>query len=317
VSSGGQHAKDGGAAEQAKDVNGEANKLAEIPPELSADELKKMSKAERTAYHVARRNALAASKTAAPVSKKEKKEAARQKQEADTKKKEDALKQGSEDITEIKELRLQGLTEEQAKEVCAQLKNATEALADDGEEEESLFQSVQTWMAEHDQEVTDGESLHDFNMKVRFQGHPHTTPPDHLGAILEVLSSKAFLDFELKTAKRPDFVAEKVKPLIQRWSYLLGELYKKCDVLAASNILVSSLDKGVQVSDTETPEVTKACVVVGFLMAVREEMEAIEDEELLTGCRHLETNAQVMTKFIEFLEDECEGDDESDDEDGS
>jgi len=170
---------------------------AEMPAEKSKEELATLSKEERTAYHKARQAAAKAQPKAAAnagLTKAQIREKARAKQDEDRKRKEDEAGQKGQDSEYLEELKLQGLTEDQAREVLAQMAvavTAEEAEDEDDDEDESLLGSVRTWMKEHSREkdITDAESVRDFNLKVRFQGHVDSTPPDHLGAILHVLAA--------------------------------------------------------------------------------------------------------------------------------
>eukprot|EP00933_Yihiella_yeosuensis_P016501 TRINITY_DN14067_c0_g2_i1.p1 TRINITY_DN14067_c0_g2~~TRINITY_DN14067_c0_g2_i1.p1 ORF type:complete len:355 (-),score=139.19 TRINITY_DN14067_c0_g2_i1:66-1130(-) len=287
--------------------------------EKTKEELAAMTKEERTAYHKARTAAAKAKAGAAPAaaekSKAEKRAEAREKQEADRKRKEDAKEKNSGDAETLAELKLQGLTEDQAKEVLKQMKEAKVEAGDEEEEEEedeSLVGCVRTWMGEQpDGEAANKETLRDFNLKVRFQGHVETTPPDHLASMLEVIVSQLFKEKSLGSVKQPNVVEEKVTPTIQRWSYMIDKLYEKCDALEAATIVATSISTSVKsAGGDELSETARDIVVVGFLMAMRSEIESIEDEDLLTGCRRLESQSKVMQGFIAHLEDDGEDSDE-------
>uniref|UniRef100_A0A7S4QP81 Uncharacterized protein n=1 Tax=Alexandrium monilatum TaxID=311494 RepID=A0A7S4QP81_9DINO len=279
------------------------------PEELSPEELKKLSKSERTAYYAARR---AGGQTPAPKAKQLSKAERRAVQEAQRKVKEDKQSAAMDNAEMLEELKLQGLSEEQAREVMAELLRTEEEQAADEEEDdepEDLLSSVRKWMSEQDKVPED--ALHDFNMKVRFQGHVDTTPPDHLAAILQTITEEACRQCDLKTPK-PNAVAKTVEPAVVRWAPLLEPLYAKIgDPMEAADVVVRAVQEGVGALG-EVPEAGQACGVVGCLMALRE-IDMIEDEDLLTGCRRCEPHSRVMEKFIEFLEEELEDEDEEDD----
>lgn len=294
----------GGLTSLMSDVMAAPDEAPAVPAEVSPEALAAMTKEERTAYHKARRAATTAkpkAKAAATT-----KEERRKLQESQRKVKDDKKATADESAETLEELKLQGLTEEQAREMLAQIeKGATGDDEDDDDDgDETLLDSVRTWMEAHEQSETDEESLRDFNLKVRFQGHVESTPPDHLRAILQVLSSNMMAE-DLNTAKQPGAVAGKLKPVFAKWGYMLGVLYQKCDVLTAADIVVGSVSDCVA-------EVS-AVAFVGVLMAIREGVDAIEDEELLTGCRHLTTTSKVLEGFMEFLEDD-DDDENSEDE---
>lgn len=302
--------KEAKAASQASAA--EAPAAGPPPAEKSKEELAKMSKDERTAYYAARKaaGALGAPKAkAAPATKAER----RAVQEMQRNAKEGLKNLNAESEEMFQELKLQGLTEEQAREVMAQMAvevGGSDAEDDEDDGPEDLLSSVKRWMAEHETEKPDKESVKDFNMKVRFQGHVDSTPPDHLHCILQLLVAEACASCDLSAPKlQPAAVSKKVTPVIAKWSIMLGHLYSKIDdPLVAGDVIVKSVRDGV--FSIEAPDNGKDYGVVGCLMAVREEVEAIEDEDLLTGCKRLEPVSRVMEKFIDFLEDQLADSDE-------
>merc|ERR1712110_1350513 len=131
--------------------------------------------------------------------------------------------------------------------------------------------------------------------KVRFQGHVDSTPPDHLGAMLHVAAMNSFTEFKLDSLKQPAAVQKKVEPVISKWAFLLSEFYGKCDCLEGADIVVASLRAGIaSAADTSVSDATRDCVLVGFLMAIREKVEVLEDQDLLTACRKLGSMTKVL-----------------------
>lgn len=278
-----------------------------------------MTKPERAAYHLARIAASEAQpKASAMETKAEKRARERAKQEADRQKKDEQGNHHCQYEADLEELKMQ-MTEEQAREVLRQmaetdaLKNLEEEKEEDDDEDEeddTLLGSVRIWMVGNEQARTDDESLHDFNLKVRFQGHVSTTPPDHLGAILHVLSEQVCDDFDLVSMKQPALVAKRVKLRIVRWAYILNELYKKCDALEAADIVVSSVHEGVASVSPVAAESAIDCAVVGLLMALRQEVSAMADEDLLMACRRSGGESKVMRCFVTFLEEAAQSTEE-------
>merc|ERR1719183_168556 len=106
----------------------------------------------------------------------------------------------------------------------------TKVVADDedSEEEFTFLSSVREWVKENDQACSDEDSLRDFNLKVRFQGHVETTPPDHLSAILRVLSSQVCVGIDSSSPpKQPTEVSAQVAPMLARWAFLIEQLYRR------------------------------------------------------------------------------------------
>lgn len=286
--------------------------------EKTKDELAALTKEERTAYHKARTaTAKAAAAPAQTLTKEEKKVQAREKQDADRKKKEDAKALGDEDKETYEELRLQGLTEDQAKQVLKEMKEAKPAGEDEEEsddEDESLVGSVRTWMGRWEGDV-DKDAIRDFNLKVRFQGHVDSTPPDHLASILEVIASDLLSNFDLAAAKQPSAVSTKAEPMFEKWSTLLEQLLEKIDELAIGDIVVNTLRAAVTASAGEAAAPTKDCASVGLIMALREAIE-VDDATVLTACKKVESDSKVWLGFVSHLEEAVagSGSDSSDEE---
>mmetsp|Transcript_20940 Transcript_20940/g.48091 ORF Transcript_20940/g.48091 Transcript_20940/m.48091 type:complete len:286 (-) Transcript_20940:55-912(-) len=285
--------------------------MAEVEPaepflEKSAEDLAKMSKAERTAYYKAKQ---AAQKDQQGPKKQLTKAERSQLQEAQRKAKADKLAEVSSNVEMLEELKLQGLSEEQAKEMLTHLHSAVE-VDDEEEEAEDLLASVRRWMSDQPDSIRDADdSLQEFNMSVRFQGHVDSTPPDHVGAILRVISEeccKAVADGE---KLQPTTVSKQVERLVSKWAGLLEQLMGKIeDILVAADAVVGTVHENVKAS-CSMPDV----VEVGILMALREHTDVISDDDMLAGCRRLAERSRVMDKFIDFLEEAVEDDDEDDD----
>mmetsp|Transcript_59049 Transcript_59049/g.127742 ORF Transcript_59049/g.127742 Transcript_59049/m.127742 type:complete len:311 (+) Transcript_59049:28-960(+) len=291
-------------------------------PELSAEELAKLSKEERKAYHTKRRQA---QQSAAPAEAKPKmtKAERRAQQEAQRQKLESKKEQEKESGELLKELVLQGLSEEQAKHVMAEMARTELNPKDDDDddddevEDEDLLASVRRWMGgPRDEKLRAEELLHDFNLSVRFQGHVDTTPPDHLGALLRVLTEDVCRELDLQAPKiQPGAVAKKAKPFVETWVFIIEEFYGKIeDCLQAADVVVNSVHEGVEAVASEAPEATRDCAMVGVLMALREGTDAMEDDDLLTGCKRFQPKSTVLEKFIEFLEEALEESEESEEE---
>jgi len=297
-----------------------------LAAELSPEELKKLSKEERTAYYAARRNAL----PKAPAKKQQltKKERAMQ-QEEQRKAIQDKKAATLDNEEMFKELKLQGMSEDQARELMNEMlkrpdeagnaeeedkQQAADEAGDAEEEDQDLLSSVKSWMAAQDQELP-ADALSDFNLKVRFQGHVDTTPPDHMTAILHIITELGCAQCELDAKTQPATVANKLEPDMTRWAAMLKPLFKKIgDELEGLDAVMRGIQEGVEAL-VSVPESGKACGVVGCLMALRA-IDMIEDEDLLTACRRAEPRSKVMEKFIEFLEAELEDeDDDEEDED--
>eukprot|EP00927_Polykrikos_kofoidii_P086733 TRINITY_DN9810_c0_g1_i1.p1 TRINITY_DN9810_c0_g1~~TRINITY_DN9810_c0_g1_i1.p1 ORF type:complete len:360 (+),score=83.77 TRINITY_DN9810_c0_g1_i1:74-1153(+) len=294
-------------------------KKAEAPKELSADELKCLSKEERKAYHQARLAAGVGNSNAGkkPITKEER----RVMQEAQRKAKDEKKETLGEREALLAELKLQGLSEDQAKVLMAEMSGAPIVEGDDEQdedEEDDLLSGVKRWMSEVGSEKTNKDSIRDFNMKVRFQGHVDSTPPDHLTCLLKVVAAEACSRLDLTGAKppQPAAIAKSITPAMRQWAGIIGGLYEKIDdVFAAADVIVQVIAEEVRAACGDAPANVKDCVIVGHLLAIREEVEVIADEEILAGCRKLDSPGPVIAKFVTFLEEEVNGDSDDDDED--
>lgn len=290
--------------------------------DLSQVDMSKLSKEERTAIHKAKREAEMAAKAAgsAPAPKKQLTKAERRAiQEAQRKKIEDKKMEAGEKDELVKELILQGLTEEQARDVAKEIEKGDGVDDDDEEDEEedsSLLGSVKRWMDEVKDEKIDADHLKDFNLKVRFQGHVDSTPPDHVSCILKILCNEILKDLDMSKPKmQPTVFSKKAEAILEKWSPLVNALLSKItDVLDSADAVVQAVQESALNPELTAPEANKETAVVGILMAVRDSLD-IEDEDLLTGCKRIENRSVVMDKFIEHLEESLEdSDEESDDE---
>lgn len=282
--------------------------------ELSPEELAKLSKEERKAYHEARRAA-----QPQPAAKKQLTKAERrEEQEAQRKAKEEKTKKVGNDEELLAELKLQGLNEDQAREMAKEMQQGEKLEGDDDDEgeREDLGASVARWMSE--QEEITKESLRDFNMKVRWQGHVNTLPADHLGCILKILFKDACASCDLSGKLPPTAVAEKLKAPLARWAPVLEPMYRSIDdVMLGPDCVCSAATEAVNeaVQASNGTEAAGAAAIVGCYMALRED-DILPDEELLMGCRRISSEhpSTVLEKFVEFLEDALE-DDSDEDED--
>lgn len=282
--------------------------------ELSPEELAKLSKEERKAYHEARRAAQPQPATKKQLTKAER----REEQEAQRKAKEEKTKKVGNDEELLAELKLQGLNEDQAREMAKEMQQGEKLEGDDDDEGEGedLGASVARWMSE--QEEITKESLRDFNMKVRWQGHVNTLPADHLGCILKILFKDACASCDLSGKLPPTAVAEKLKAPLARWAPVLEPMYRSIDdVMLGPDCVCSAATEAVNeaVQASNGTEAAGAAAIVGCYMALRED-DILPDEELLMGCRRISSEhpSTVLEKFVEFLEDALE-DDSDEDED--
>mmetsp|Transcript_26224 Transcript_26224/g.54818 ORF Transcript_26224/g.54818 Transcript_26224/m.54818 type:complete len:342 (-) Transcript_26224:60-1085(-) len=293
--------------------------------ELSPEQLAKLSKEERKAYHEARR-AQAKGQAKAEPKKQLTKAERRQIQEEQRKVKEASKDDGKEDDKLLADLKLQGLSEDQARAVMLEMRKNVELDDDEFDEDgvEDFPTSVRRWMNEQPQTLGE-DPMRDFNMQVRFQGHVDTTPTDHLGCLLSILFEEACSTCisEAAASKKklqPMAIAKKLEKPLTRWAPLLKALYRKIseigdeigDPFQAADVVCSSSQTaaGSAATATSAKEAEGAIAMVGCLVGLRE-ADLVEDDELLQGCRRMPFDNErpiVLEKFMEDLDDEDEDD---------
>jgi len=211
-----------------------------------------------------------------------------------------------------------GLPECYAKEMANEMANPSRS---DHENEDScaevddLPSSVWQWLRDKCEEGLPQDCLHDFNLKVRFQGYASSGPPEHLTCILHVLCEKGCGESDfLQPDIQPVAVAACVGPWLEKFSPILEAIYDKIDhPRIAADAVVQGVLKGVAAAEAPSTEVAE-CAAAGCFVAIRK-ADLIEDEFLLVGCRRIKAQTAVMQKFIRFLEEVCASDE--DDDEGS
>merc|ERR1711957_632386 len=167
-------------------------------------------------------------------------------------------------------------------------------------------------MKEQDSSKVGKDVLPDFNLKVRFQGHVNSTPPDHFGAILEAIAADVVAATDLPGLKQPTPLAKSAGVVFDKWSGMLDALLEKVDIIESGDIIVTALRAGLSSAggDAVADAAKKDCATVGLIMAVRESLEDVDDEALLGACKKIESDTKVWCGYIGFLEEAVEGSDE-------
>lgn len=304
----------------------------EPPPDVTEEQLKKMSKDERGKYWAAKRayeqyqKQAGGPDAAAAMPKAKSKQERRALQESQRKAKEDIKHAGLELKEMIDELKMQGLTEEQAlemvKDIAAQEKAGAgddeEDLGEEEEQETDYLTDVREWMVRQPAGPLSKDIANDYNTKVRFQGHGNKLATDALGAILTVLTEQACSSCDLTNPRlQPTAVVAAMAPLLDRWQGILRNFYSKSgestDLLNAVDAILVAVQTGVEAIGTGT-QACRDVALVGCLMALRDVDDLVDDEDLGIVLRKQEQKSRVMEQFIEFL-DEADEDEEDDDDD--
>merc|ERR1711924_527996 len=98
-------------------------------------------------------------------------------------------------------------------------------------------------------------------------------------------------------------VARVALPVFSKWTFMITELYGRCDVLDVNDILASSLCDGIADAIGELPESDRDVVLVGMLMTKRDNFDCVSDEDIVAACHQMDSESKVMQKFLEFLQE--------------
>mmetsp|Transcript_170475 Transcript_170475/g.414367 ORF Transcript_170475/g.414367 Transcript_170475/m.414367 type:complete len:102 (-) Transcript_170475:127-432(-) len=94
--------------------------------------------------------------------------------------------------------------------------------------------------------------------------------------------------------------------MMSRWAFIVDALYKNCQVdsLAAPDTVVTSVIRGVAGARDSAPKPSRDSMVVGILLSLREQIDAMDDDDLIAACQRCGGQSKAMTRFIEFLQAE-------------
>mmetsp|Transcript_100059 Transcript_100059/g.278758 ORF Transcript_100059/g.278758 Transcript_100059/m.278758 type:complete len:182 (+) Transcript_100059:815-1360(+) len=154
-------------------------------------------------------------------------------------------------------------------------------------------------------------------------------PPQHMGdapppvlllrTVLRLIACDACAALELSAARpQPSTAAQLMAPSVKPWAGLLRRLFvaPACMRTAADAALrgacagVADTAAGVPAASLRCLE----CAEVGFLMALRDEVDAMDDADLSAACRRIEPQSPAMLGFIKFLEEEVQDSSEAEGE---
>jgi translation initiation factor 2 beta subunit (eIF-2beta)/eIF-5 len=167
---------------------------------------------------------------------------------------------------------------------------------------------IQQWMQDRKRGSLYSELLVDFESTMK--SFDFRMPAAvQLAAVIEIMAADIIAECDIKAPKlQPVMVSEKASPSVKEWGSLIGYLRSEIgDTPESINIMISTLKKavvGIPASDN-----TKESLVIGFLLSLRDLVDVISDEDILAGCRRLQSPSNAMEKFIEFLESSDADDD--------
>lgn len=166
---------------------------------------------------------------------------------------------------------------------------------EDSEDEDGcgdLLSTVRAWMREHrhgSEPAFADDLLYDLNMRLRCEDHTDKTVADILQAMLQVLFLDACDELNLTGPRlQPVLVKSRMGPLVGRWAAVLGRLYGRIgDARFVADIVCRAACEGAAeaMSAVGASLAGGACAEVGFLMAVLERTDGLEEAELLSCLR--------------------------------
>lgn len=178
-----------------------------------------------------------------------------------------------------------------------------------------FHEDVAKWMEQSaDMRSKDPASAaEDLRVHLCSMGHRGSTPLDRLQAVMRIHCSHVcdVLD-KTPSSIQPVAVAKQVETSIRDIQPFIEDLVNSVkDTEAAVKSMVSVIrelaaDAFECTGNTDT-------VVVGILLAMRDQFDSLPDSDLILGCQSLPNRGVAIDKFIEFLEED--GDSETDAED--
>lgn len=159
---------------------------------------------------------------------------------------------------------------------------------------------IQQWMQDHKNESVSSDLIHDFDCTIK-TFDVRALPSLQLAAVVEIMIADTMAECDLNTTKlQPVKVCEKASPFVEKWSSLIDNVYSKIDdAQEAIDIIISSLKRSI--AFITASEYTKETLLIGCLLSLRD-LDAVDDEDILAGCRKIELQSKAMERFIEFLE---------------
>jgi translation initiation factor 2 beta subunit (eIF-2beta)/eIF-5 len=142
--------------------------------------------------------------------------------------------------------------------------------------------------------------------------HQADPPSDQLSAVIEIVTDEASKECASTSEKlQPASVSKMASSAVQKWSSVVADL---CDELGSDDafmdiVTASVLKAAASHLDTCT-ERTRETIVIGVLLCLRDNIDAITDDCILSSCKRLPSCGVAMEEFIKFLE--SGSDDESD-----
>jgi len=158
---------------------------------------------------------------------------------------------------------------------------------------------------------SDAEDCHD-PVRRWMNDHRDESPTDQLAAVIEIVADEASKECTSALEKiQPVLVSTKASPFVQKWSFVISDL---CAELGSDrafmDVITTSVGKAAAGHLATCTEQTKETIVIGVLLCLRNNIDAVTDNEILSSCKRLLSCGVAMNEFIKFLE--SGSDDDSD-----
>merc|ERR1711953_1056934 len=134
--------------------------------------------------------------------------------------------------------------------------------------------------------------------------HKTEPPIDQLAAVIEVMAVEASKECTSTSENiQPKMVSELVSTAVQKWSSVITDL---CDKLSSSHAFMGVITSSVmKVAAGHLPtctERTQETIAIGILLCLRDNIDPIADNDILSGCKKLPACGVAMKAFIKFLD---------------
>lgn len=144
--------------------------------------------------------------------------------------------------------------------------------------------------------------------------HKSTPLDDQLSGVIQIVADEVVKESTSTEHKlQPVLVSKMASSVVQKWSSVITDICNKFDSsLALMDIITVSIVKAAAGHLITCTERTKETIVIGVLLCLRDHIDAITDDGILSGCRRLPSCGEAMRKFMQFLESQSENESDAD-----
>jgi len=160
------------------------------------------------------------------------------------------------------------------------------------------------WMAEQNDDKQEAVGLVEkFSSWYQSLSHDQTAPLDQFRDVVSALAVRARAAFGPSMQHSQPFVlAGQAKTIFAKWQLLLQTLFAEIgDASQATIAAVAVVQEIVESGSRAT--VGTDLAMLGIVIALRDSIDGIGDEEIRLGCQRLPSRSRAVEKFIHFLTD--------------